>query len=85
MNCFGVSHFSSADNRIDVEITLDAGCRPDADAFISQFDVQRIAVSLGIDGNCLYSKLFTGPDNPNCDFTPVGNQNFMEHATSPVR
>jgi hypothetical protein len=41
--------------------------------------VERIHVSLGIDGDRWNPQFFASPDNPQRDLTAVGNQDFIKH------
>jgi hypothetical protein len=53
-----------------------------ANGFIGEADVQRIAVGFAVDGDRLDAELFAGADHPEGDFTAIGYQNFLKHHTS---
>jgi len=44
-----------------------------------QPDVQRLAISLGVDGHGLYAKLAAGADHAQRDLAPVRYENLFIH------
>jgi hypothetical protein len=79
MNGFSIGQFCSTDDGINIEITLKAGGRTNADAFVCQLDMKRITVRRRIYGNCLYSQFLASPDNPQSNFTTICYEYFMKH------
>ncbi len=67
------------DDLVDHEIGLRRRGRPDGDRFVGHFDVQRILVGLGIDGDGLDPHATRGLDDPTGDFATVGDENLLEH------
>src|SRR5713226_9085856 len=55
------------------------GRRPDQNRLIGHFDVECVAVGLGIDGHGLYSHAAGSLDDPAGDLAAVGDQNSFEH------
>src|SRR5713226_1032176 len=55
------------------------GRRPDQNRLIGHFDVECVAVGLGIDGHGLYSHAASSLDDPAGDLAAVGDQNSFEH------
>src|SRR6266700_612589 len=68
------------DDLLDDEITLGRRRRPDEDGLIGHFDVERVAVSLGIDRDRRDAHAAGGLDHPAGDFAAVRDQNSFEHA-----
>ena len=67
------------DDLVDQEITLGGGRRPDQHRLVGHFDVQRVAVGLGIDGDRLDPHAAGGLDDPAGDLAAIGDQNSFEH------
>ena len=53
MDGFGARLAAGLDDLVDQEIAFGGGRRPDQNGLVGHFDVQRIAVGLGIDGDRL--------------------------------
>jgi hypothetical protein len=68
---------SNVDNTMDVEITL-YRVRPDKNGLISLFNMQGMAVRLGIDRYRLNAQLTAGANNANRALTTIGNQNAFK-------
>jgi len=47
--------------------------------------MQTKGIGLRVDGHRLHAKFFTGADHPQRDFSTIGDQDFLEHALTPVR
>ena len=69
----------SLDDFLHRQIALSSGRRSDRNSLISHFDVQRIAVSLGINGDRLDPHPPGSFDNPAGDLAAVCDQNSFEH------
>jgi hypothetical protein len=50
---------------------------------VGAFDVQGVTVGVGIDRDRANAHLGAGTHDPNCDFTPVGDQDFFYHWSLP--
>ena len=79
VNSFGTGLLTGVDDLVHEQIRLRRGRRPDVDRFIRHFDVQRVAVGIGIDGNRFDPHLARGFDNAAGNLATVGDQNLFEH------
>ncbi len=79
MHRFGAGLAAGLDDLVDQEIAFGGGRRPDQDGLVGHFDVQRVAVGLGIDGNRLDPHAAGGLDDPAGDLAAIGDQNSFEH------
>src|ERR1700674_4681452 len=68
-----IRDFGGADYLGDVQITLAAPRRPDADCLVRKPDVKRVTVRFGIDRNRRYAQFLAGADNPQGDLPAIGN------------
>ncbi|MNH15578.1 hypothetical protein D3C79_751930 [compost metagenome] len=59
------------------------GLGTNAVGLIGTFDVQGMAVGVGVDRHGANAHLGAGTHDPNCDFTPVGDQDFFYHWSIP--
>ncbi len=73
-----VGDFRGADDGGNVQVAARALGRPDADGLVGEADVGTVAVRLGIDGDRLDAQLLAGADDPNGDFAPIGDENFLK-------
>ncbi len=79
MHRLGAGLLAGGDDLLDDEIGLDGRRRPDRDRLAGHFDVQRVLVGLGIDGDRLYAHAARGLDDPTRDLAAIGDQDFLEH------
>src|SRR6476620_7297010 len=79
VNRVHVGDLRSADDPIDFEVAFGTGRRPDANGFIRQLDVETFQVGLGIDGDGLNPEFFARSDDPEGDFAPIRDEDFLEH------
>jgi hypothetical protein len=79
MDGVNVRDFGSANNAVDPQVALAARAFAYTDGFISELNVHRIGVSLGIDGHGANVQLLAGADNANGDFSPVRYQDLLKH------
>src|SRR5579864_7620468 len=49
----------------------------DAYRFVGMEDVQRFRIGLGIDSDSLKTNVVASPDDADCDFTSIGDQDFF--------
>ena len=80
MDGIDIGNLGGTDDAIDFKITLGAGRGADADGFVGQLHVERIDVGLGIDRDGLHTEFATGAHDAECDFSPVGDQDFSKHS-----
>ena len=55
------------------------GGRSDAHGVVGHRDGQRVLVGLRVDGDGLDAHLLGGPDDAQCDFAAVGDEDTIEH------
>src|SRR5262245_15797409 len=68
-----VGHFGRRYHRRDIKVAFGRWRRADADRFIGESYVQRVAIRLGVDGDGANSKLLAGPDHSSRDLASVSN------------
>ena len=79
MDGVDVSDLSRGDNGGHVEITLGGARRADADGLVGKLHVQRVAVSLAVDGYGADAELPARVEDAESDFTAIGYEDFTEH------
>ena len=79
MDSFGAGLEAGGDNFVDREIGLGRGRRPDGDRLIRHFDVQRVLVRVGINGDGPNAHATRRLDDATGDFAAVGDQDCLEH------
>src|SRR5690606_2453919 len=67
MDGLGAGCAGSLQDRIDVEVTLTGGCRPDAHGLIGDARVERTGVGVGVHGNRADTQPLRGARYPACD------------------
>ena len=65
---------------VGVEVALGRGLAAEGVGLVGQADVERVAVELGVHGDGRDAELPAGPDDPDGDLAPVGDQDLGEHA-----
>ena len=53
MNSIGIGDLGSTNNRLNIEVTIEARGRADTNTFIGQFDMQRFTVHIRMNSNRL--------------------------------
>ena len=66
-------------HRVDVEVALRGGRRPDRDRLVGETDVNGVPVGLRVDGDRRDLELAQGAENADCDLTAVGDEDLAEH------
>ena len=79
MHRFGACGFAGFDDFIDEEIALRRRGRSDQNRLIRHFDMERVAVGLGIDRDGGNPHAPGGLDDPAGDLAAIGNQDSLEH------
>ncbi len=74
-----VGDFGGADHVRNVQIAFRAARRADAHGLVGKAHVQGVAIGFGVDGHGANAQFLAGADDPQGDFTAVGNQNLAEH------
>ena len=77
-----IPHLGGGDDAVDLEVTLMAGARTDADGLIGGLDVERIVIRLGVDGERPDAEILAGTNHPKGDFAAVSDEDFVEHGFS---
>ena len=67
------------DDLLHHQIAFGGGRRPDQNGVIGHFDVERVAVGLGIDRDRLYSHAPGSLDDPAGDLAAICDQDTFEH------
>ena len=80
MDGVGAALLDDAEDGLGVEVALGGGLAPERVGLVGQAHVQRVAVELGVDGHGGHPQLAAGPDDPDGDLPPVGDENLLEHA-----
>jgi hypothetical protein len=79
MHGLRASFAAGLDDLVDHEIAVGGSRRSDCDGLIGHFDVEGVAISLGIDGNRFYPHSASGLDYTASDLAAICNQNTFEH------
>ena len=79
MHGLGAGLAAGLDDLVDQQIAFGGGRRPDQDGIVGHFDMERVAVGLGIDGDRLDPHPAGGLDDPAGDLAAIGDQNSFEH------
>ena len=78
MQCVATGGDRQIDDVVCVEIA-DNRVGADVVGFVGFFDVQRMAVGIGIDGHRLDAHFRAGAHDADGDFAAVGNKDFLDH------
>ena len=79
MHGFGAGLAAGLDDLLDHQIAFGRRRRPDQDRIIGHFDMQRVAVGLGIDRDRLDPHAAGSLDDPAGDLAAIRDQNSFEH------
>jgi hypothetical protein len=71
---------AGVDDSVDQEIALGSRRRADQHRLVGHFDMQRVAVGLGIDGDRLDPHAAGSLNDPAGDLAAICDQNSFEHA-----
>ena len=71
------------DDRVDPEVALGRRRRTDPDRDVGQPDVHGAGIGVAVDGDRLHAQLVAGPDDPDGDLAPVGDQDATEWRRRP--
>ena len=83
MHRFGPGGLDRGHDLVYHDIGLRGGCRADMHGLVRHGNVQRVAVSVGIDRDGLDPHLSRCLDNAAGDLAAVGDQDLLEHRSSP--
>ena len=76
----GPALLDDAEDGLGVQVALGRGLAAQGVGLVGQPDVERVAVELGVDGHRGHPELAAGPDDPDGDLSPVGDENLLQHA-----
>ena len=79
MHRLGAGLAAGLDDLLHHEVAFGRRRRPDQDGVIGHFDMERVAVGLGIDRDRLDPHPPGGLDDPAGDLAAIGDQNSFEH------
>ena len=79
MHRLGTARLAGSNDVVDDQIALRRRRRPDRYGVVGHFDVERVAVGLGIDRHGFDSHPAGGLDDPAGDLAAIGNQDALEH------
>jgi len=82
MNGVDVGHFGGADDAVNPQITVRCRSLADANGLVGQLNVHGIGVRLRINGDGADVQFLASADDPNGDFTAIGDQDFFKHGLS---
>jgi hypothetical protein len=78
-----VADLGGADEAGDVQVAFRGGGGADADGFVRQAQVGRVAVRFAEDSHDFDAQVAAGPDDAQGDFAAVGNKDPLEHSHQP--
>ena len=67
------------DDFVDVEIAFARGRGADGVGLVGEADVEGFAIDFAEDGDGADAEFAAGAKDADCDFSPVGDQDFFEH------
>ena len=79
MHRLGAGLAAGLDDLVDRQIAFGGGRRPDQNGLVGHFDMERVAVGLGIDRDRLDPHAAGSLDDPAGDLAAIGDQNSFEH------
>ena len=79
MDGIHIGDLRGADHLRNVEVAFAAARRPNANRLISEADMKRIAVRLGINRDSGNAQFLAGANNPQGDLPAIGDKDFLEH------
>ena len=82
VNRLGPAAAQRGQNRVGVEVALGRGAAAQGVGLVGQADVQGVPIQFGVDGYGADAHLSAGPDDPDGDLAPVGDQDLGEHGSN---
>ena len=76
----GPALLDDVEDGLGVEVALGRRLAPEGVGLVGQADVEGVAVELGVDGDRGHAQLPAGPDHPDGDLPPVGDEDLLQHA-----
>jgi hypothetical protein len=79
VNGVHVCDFRRADDAIGAQVAVGTFGPADANCLVGELHVERLDVSFGIDRQGLDTHFATGTNDPERDFTAIGDENLLNH------
>jgi hypothetical protein len=79
MNHIHIGDLRRADDAVNTQVTFRRRRLADANRLVRHLHMHRIGVHLRINGDGADVQLLAGANNPNRNFSAIGNQNFFKH------
>ena len=79
MDGVDIGDFGGANDAIGAKIAVGAFGPANADGLISQLNMERLDIGLGIDGQSLDAQFTTCPDDAEGDFAAIGDEDLLNH------
>ena len=80
MNGVGVGDFCRRNQMRNLKVAVARWSWADANGLVGEPNVQRVAVGLGVYSNRFNTHLSAGANDAHRYFTPVGDEDFINHA-----
>ena len=80
MDGVGPAPLDDVEDGLGVQVALRRRLAAQGVGLVGQADVECITVEVGVDGHGGHPQLAAGPDDPDRDLPPVGDENLLEHA-----
>ena len=85
MHRIGAGDLAGREQRRNIEIAVLGRRRADADAFIGQAHVHGVLIRGRMHRHGRNAELLAGAQHAQCDFSPIGDQDFIEHCRGSAR
>ena len=83
MHRVGAGDLAGGEQRRNIEIAVLGGGRADADALVGEPHMHRVFVGGRMHRDGGDAELLAGAQHPQRDLSPVGDEDFVEHGSSP--
>ena len=80
MDGVGPAGLHDPEDGVGVQVALRRGLASEGVGLVGQSDVEGVPVEVGVDGDRGHPQLAAGPDDPDRDLPPVGDENLLQHA-----
>ncbi len=82
VDAVGPALFDDAEDCLGVQIALRRRLASERVGLVGQSYVEGVTIEVGVDGDGGHTQLATGPDHPDRDLSPVGDEDLLEHAAA---
>jgi hypothetical protein len=80
MHRLGAGPLAGVEDLVDDEVAVCGRGRPNQHGLVGHFDVQRVPIGFGIDGDGFNTQAPRSLDDAAGDLAAIGDQNSLEHA-----